>query len=200
MTPEIEAKWLNVDHAKLREKLAKLGATQTRKLTLMTRAVFNSADGAMERRGGWARVRDEGDEITMSYKQTRNASLTGTDEICLAVDNFANATAFLKQIGLKQKSWQETRRESWILDGAEIDLDEWPWPPPFVEIEAADAPTVARVAKKLGLEMADSLSGAVDAVYAKYYDVDWAEVNSWAEIKFTKTVPKWLENKRRKKL
>ena len=197
MTPEIEAKFLDIDHAKFRAKLRELGAVRTKKPTLMTRAVFEDATGEMTARGGWAHVRDEGNQITMSYKQTNNFSLTGTSEICLKVDNFANAVEFLKNIGLKQKSFQETRRESWTLDGAEIDLDEWPWLPSFIEIEAPDEKIFASVAKKLGLNLANSLSAAVDRVYAKYYDVDFAEVNSWPEIKFTKNVPEWLAKKRR---
>jgi len=39
-------------------------------------------------------------------------------------------------MGLRQKAYQETRREVWkINDEIEIMLDEWPGISPFIEIE-----------------------------------------------------------------
>jgi len=32
-------------------------------------------------------------------------------------------------------SYQETRREKWMLDDAEVTIDTWPWIPTFIEIE-----------------------------------------------------------------
>ncbi len=201
MDIELEAKWLDINHFKLREKLKVLGALQVRPLTNMVRAVFDDATGSMGLRGGWVRVRDEGDKITMSYKQVDDISLTGTKEINLVVDDFNKAVAFLKCIGLRQKSLQETKRESWILDGAEIDLDEWPWLPPFVEVEAQDEKTLINVARKLELNMEEAMHGSVDFVYEKYYDVTCEDVNSWEEIKFADgSIPEWLENKKMAKL
>jgi adenylate cyclase class 2 len=194
MNTEIEAKWLDLDHDEIRAKLQKLGAKQVREKTDMTRAVFDLPKPSLNE---WVRVRDEGNQITMSYKIHDDSSLTGTREICLTVDNFANAVDFLRALGLSQKAFQETRRETWSLDGAEIDLDEWPWLPPFIEIEAESTEQVENIARKLGLAMNDSVSGAADAVYAKYYQVDTNDVNQWPEIKFG-PVPDWLEKVRRK--
>ncbi|MDR3125655.1 MAG: CYTH domain-containing protein [Candidatus Nomurabacteria bacterium] len=184
MKTEIEGKWLDVDHEELRAKLKALGAKRTRPKTQMTRAVFYDVEREMPKIGARVRVRDEGDRVTMSYKRTSDASLVGTKEVELVVDNYNKAIDFLKQIGMVQKSVEETRRESWELDGAEIELDEWPWLPAFVEIEAADEAKLRAVAKKLGLDMAAAMHGSVDFVYEKYYDVARDEVNNWPEIKF----------------
>jgi adenylate cyclase class 2 len=186
MKAEIEAKWLEVDQGELRAKLKKLGATRTRPLTQMVRAVFDKAPGEMR---GWVRVRDEGDKVTLSYKRVDDKSLTGTKEICLVVDDFDGAVDFLTQLGLRQKSIQETKRESWELDGAEIELDEWPWLPPFVEIEAKSEAKLVATARKLGLDMAEAMYGSADFVYEKYYDVTCDEVNVWPEIKFAAPAP-----------
>jgi len=199
MTPEIEAKWLDIDHDEIRAKLIKLGAKQTRPKTDMTRATFEDVTGEMNRKRQWVRVRNEGDQTTMSLKRTLDDSICGTHEVCLNVDNFDMAVDFLKQIGLVQKAFQETRRESWVLDGAEIDLDEWPWIPPFIEIEAASEEKVQNVVEKLGLKMADGHPGAVDVIYPIYYDVTPADVDKWPEARFTENVPEWLEKKRRAK-
>ncbi|MDR2063369.1 MAG: MBL fold metallo-hydrolase [Candidatus Nomurabacteria bacterium] len=161
------------------------------------RAVFYDAEKKMVKIGARVRVRDESDRVTMSYKQTADDSLTGTKEICLVVDDYDKAVDFLKQIGMVQKSTEETRRESWTLDGAEIELDEWPWLPAFVEVETENEADMGKIADKLGLKMSEAMHGSVDIVYEKYYAVTCDEVNAWPEIRFG-AVPEWLERKRRK--
>jgi adenylate cyclase class 2 len=198
MKTEIEAKWLEIDHDEFRRKLTKLGGRRVRSLMQMVRAVFYDAERKMTKIGARVRVRDEGDRITMTYKRTDDATLTGTKEVNLVVDDFGKAVDFLKQIGMVQKSVEETKRESWELDGAEIELDEWPWLPPFVEIEAESKPKLVATAKKLGLNMGDAMYGSADFVYEKYYDVTCDEVNAWPEIRFG-DAPEWLEGKRRAK-
>jgi adenylate cyclase class 2 len=197
MKTEIEAKWLDIDHDEFRRRLKKLGARRVRPLTQMVRAVFDDKNKHLNKKSGWIRVRDEGDKITMSYKQVNDKSLTGTKEICLTIDSFDSAVDFLKNIGFVQKSFQETRRESWELDGAEIELDEWPWLPTFVEIETKSQVKMAKIADKLGLNLSDAMHGSADFVYERYYDVTCDEVNSWPEIKFSET-PKWLADRKRK--
>lgn len=193
---EVEAKFL-VPHDQIREKIKSLGGRITQPLRQMTRQ--NADIPGRIGDGSWVRVRDEGDgNITMSFKQVTERTLSGTHEICLQIDDFQKAVDFLKEIGIKPHNIQQTRRESWELDGASIDLDEWPWVPPYIEIEAADETTVKRVAEKLGLSMQDAIYGSVEPVYIKHYDVTEDEVNNWPEIIFTDKIPDWLEKKRRK--
>ena len=194
MQTELEAKWLDIDHDEFRKKLIQLGAKPVRPKTDMTRVVFDppGCDSTYE----WARVRDEGDRITMSYKRTDNRGLTGTKEVCLVVDSFAVAVDFLLATGFRQKAFQETRRETWELDGAEIDLDEWPWLPPFVEIETETETAMLKIATKLDLKMSNAMYGAAGFVYERYYAVSIDDVNAWPEIKFLDT-PEWLEKLKR---
>ena len=195
MKTEIEAKWLNIDHDELRKKLIKLGAKQVRPKTDMTRTTFDLPNEKST--GEWVRVRNEGDKITLSYKRNDGQSLTGTKEICLIVDNYQSAIDFLNTTGFRQKSFQETRRETWILDGAEIDLDEWPWLPTFIEIETKSEADMKKIIKKLELDMKDAMYSSADLVYQKYYDVTTEEVNQWTNIRFS-AVPKRLKKVRRK--
>ena len=85
MDVELEAKWLNIDHDKMRARLLELGAELAHEERLMTRRVFDFADKQLEKVGGWVRVRNEGDKITMSYKQLSDRSLQGTKEVNLVV-------------------------------------------------------------------------------------------------------------------
>lgn len=196
MQTEIEAKWLNVVKDDLRARLRACGAQLRTTERLMVRHVYDHPDMRLEKIGGWVRVRDEGDKITMGYKQLQDRSLHGTKEVSVTIDNYAAGCDFLEAIGLKATSYQETKRESWTLDDAEIEIDTWPWIPSFVEIEASDESKLQTVASKLGLNMAEALHGSVEIAYQAVYDVTDAEIDNCPEIRFV-AVPEWLEAKRR---
>jgi adenylate cyclase class 2 len=198
MDSEIEAKWLNIHVASFRKTLKEAGATLVQPERRMQRRVFDYPDGRLDAKHGWIRVRDEGDKVTLCYKQLQERSLHGMKEVTVTVDNFDNACRFLESIGLQCFTVQETKRESWLLDGAQIEIDTWPWIPSFVEIEAHDESTLRAAAKKLGLDYAAALHGSVEIAYQAMYDVTETEVNSWEEIRFT-PVPDWLLAKKRSK-
>ena len=88
-------------------------------------------------------------------------------------------------------------RESWILDKAQIEIDTWPWIPPFVEIEAKDESTLVKVANKIGLDYSLAKYGSVEIAYQDIYDVTEEEVNDWPIINFS-GIPDWLLLKQRK--
>ncbi len=191
METEIEAKWLNVDHNEMRNKLKSCGAKLIQPERLMTRKVFDYKDKRLEKIGGWIRVRNEGDKVTMSYKQLNDRNLHGTKEITVVANDFDKACSFLESIGLIANSYQETRRESWKLGEAEIELDTWPWIPSFVEIEAPTEDELKIVAQKLELDYNNALHGSVETAYQAVYDVTEEEIDNWEEIKFSE-VPDWL--------
>jgi adenylate cyclase class 2 len=197
MQTEIEAKFLDINHDALRAKLRELGATCEQPMRLMRRKHLDFPDGSLRQRHGWARVRDEGGKVTMSYKQMADRSLHGTSEVCLTVDNFAQAEAFLLALGLQVTAYQETKRESWRLGELEIELDHWPWTRPYMEVEGPDEATLKTFAKQLGLDWSKAVHGSAEIVYTNEYDVTDAEFNTWDVITFT-PVPAWLESKRKK--
>lgn len=197
MKPEIEAKFLNVDFDDMRVKLRAAGAECVHPMRLMRRKNFDHADMRLEAIGGWVRVRDEGDKVTLAYKQLDNRDVDGTKEVSVEVSSFDDTVALLMAAGLRQTSYQETHRESWSLDGTQVELDEWPWVRPFMEIEAPDAEALYAVAEKLGLQKETALHGSVEIMYLQEYDVTEQEVDAWPEIIFGPT-PRWLERKRKK--
>ncbi len=188
METEIEAKFLDIDPAALRAKLKALGGALVYPERLMKRKVF---DHPTNKQNDWLRVRDEGDKITMSYKKIIDRTVHGTKEISIEVSDFDDACAILAAAQLTPKSYQETRREKWMLDDAEVTIDTWPWIPTFVEIEAPSEEKLKAAAEKLGLLWADALYGSVEPAYQKYYDVTEKEIDSWSEIVFS-PVPDWL--------
>mgnify|MGYP001612137757 FL=1 len=138
MQTEIEAKFLDIDSNSLRTKLKEVGAKLVYPERMMTRKVFDFSDHRLEKEGAWIRVRNEGDQVTLSYKKLVDRSLHGTKEITVVVDDFEQTCNLFLTLGFVQDSFQETKREKWELDGCEITIDSWPWIPTFVELEAPD--------------------------------------------------------------
>jgi len=197
MQTEIEAKFLHVDHEAMRACLRKLGARCEQQNRLMRRKTYDFPDGRLRKeQNGWARVRDEGNKVTMSYKQLNDRSFQGTKEVTTTIDSFEAGDELFKALGLGQTSYQETKRESWTLNGCEIELDEWPWTDTYLEIEGPNEDAVRAIAADLGLDWNAVLHGSVEVVYIDEYDVTEDDVNSWPELLFT-AVPDWLEERRR---
>jgi adenylate cyclase class 2 len=198
MKPEIEVKFLNVNHNELREKLQALGAVCEKPMRLMKRQNYDFADGRLSReRNGWVRVRDEGNKITMSYKQLNSRELDGTHEVNVAIDSFEAADSFLKELGLEPNSYQITKRESWRLENFEIELDEWPWVKPYIEIEGPDEASLKKLATRLGLDWAEACHGSVEVVYQAEFNATDQEIDDIPVITFEEPVPDWLEARRK---
>ncbi|HEX8226842.1 MAG TPA: class IV adenylate cyclase [Candidatus Saccharimonadales bacterium] len=201
MKPEIEVKFLSADHDSLRQKLSDAGAVCVQPMRLMKRKTFDFPDDRLRiDRNGWARIRDEGDKITMSYKQLNDRSLHGTHEVNLIIDSFESGDAFLCELGLIQKSYIETKRESWHLEDFEIELDVWPWAKPYIEIEGPDETTLRQLADRLGLDWSSSCFGSVEIVYQAEYDITEDEFNDIPVVTFDTAPPEFLVERKRKQI
>jgi hypothetical protein len=97
--------------------------------------------------------------------------------------------AMLEEMTLKCRCYQETKRETWELGGAEITIDTWPWIPTFVEVEARDEKTLWATASKLGLDKKDALHGSVENIYQKYYNVTEEAVDNCQKMTFNQSPP-----------
>jgi adenylate cyclase class 2 len=196
---EIEAKFLSVDHESMRVKLRSAGAVCKNPERLMSRKNYDFPDMRLgNEKRAWVRVRNEGDKVTMSYKQLDDRGLHGTKEINLTIDSFEQADAFLEAIGLKMQSYQETKRESWSLGDVDIELDEWPWTEPYLEMEGPDEASLRKVADQLGLTWSEAVHGSVEVVYRAEYDVTDEQVDAIPVITFETPLPEVLSSKRRK--
>lgn len=191
MQTEIEAKFADIDQVSVRARLREIGATMAYPERLMRRKVFDYPDRRLYGVGGWVRVRDEGDEITLCYKQLNDRTPHGTKEVSVVVDDFEKTCDFLIAIGLQTKAYQETKREKWVCGDVEITIDTWPWIPTFAEIEGPSEEAVVRVADKLGFDWRHAMHGSVETVYQMHYDVSDEEIDHWESITFVPT-PKWL--------
>lgn len=176
MNIEYEATFINVNKDEVRARLKKAGATLVKPDFLMKRVVFELPVGH-EIPGGWLRVRDEGDKISMSLKVVDGDKIENQKEIYLKIDNFDEGIKFLETIGAKQKAFQESRRELWTLDNVEITIDEWPYLEPYVEIEGKSEEEIKDVSKKLDFDYTQALFCSVDTLYNKKYGVPFEVIN-----------------------
>jgi len=163
MDIEYEATFLNVNKDEIRSRLKKIGAKLVRLEFLQKRVVFNLPQGH-EIKGGWLRVRDEGNKITMSLKVIDGESIENQKEICLQVDSFEQAEMLLVTIGCERKAFQENKRELWKLNGVEITIDEWPFLEPFVEVEGSGEEDVKKISEQLGFDYSQAFFGSVEMV------------------------------------
>lgn len=177
MNIEYEATFANINKDDIRKKLAEAGTSLIRKEFLQKRAVFNLPKGN-DIYGGWLRVRDEGDKITMSLKVVDGDQIYNQKEIQLIVDSFEEARKFLRSIGCEEKAYQENKRELWEMDGVEITIDEWPFLEPFVEVEGKSEEQVKAVSEKIGFDYAQAEFCSADTLYNKKYNVSINQVNN----------------------
>ena len=168
MDTEYEATFSPVDKDESRVKLEASGAKLAYPERLMRRTTFNLPPplASVHR---FARVRDEGDRITMSVKQITGEGIEGQKEAMVVINDFAQGIALLKSLGCIEKSYQETKRELWVLDGAEVTIDEWPFLEPYIEIEGTSESAVRAVAQKLGFDWKDARFCAVGTLYMERY-------------------------------
>lgn len=177
MNIEYEAKFTNINKEEMRKRLIEVGAQLVRPEFLQKRVVFHLPEGH-EIKGGWLRVRDEGDKITMSLKVIDGNEIKNQKEVCLVVDNFNEAEKFLTAIGCRKKSYQETKREVWKLDDVEIMIDEWPFLEPFVEIEGNSEESVKLIAEKLGFDYSQAIFSATDELIHRKYGISLDKINN----------------------
>ncbi|NCU30590.1 CYTH domain-containing protein [Candidatus Saccharibacteria bacterium] len=167
MNTEIEAKFYGVNHDDIRAILTGLGAICEKPMRTMRRYTFDNP--AMKAKGGWIRVRDEGDKVTTAYKQIDKLSLDGMKEIELEVSDFDNMVDIYRALELEGGSYQESKRETCKLGDVEIVLDEWPWLQPLIEVEGPSELRVAEVAEQLGFDMNSAMHGDITVVYKIQY-------------------------------
>lgn len=202
MQEEIEVKFLDINHDELRSRLLSIGADCLHPKRLMKRAIIDYPDRRMQNTSntgwGWVRVRDEGDKVTCTYKHISNDANQTVHEIEYEVSSYDKAVELFETIGLKNHSEQETRRETWEVGGVEVVLDEWPWIPPYIEIEGPSVDAIRDVATKLGFDWGDVFPGNADHVYRKYYPKMDAEesVSDMNYLTFAGEEPRWLKDRR----
>jgi adenylate cyclase, class 2 len=178
---EHEAKVLDIDPEATKDLILAKGGQQVGDTKLMRRYVYDISPGDDSK---WIRLRDTGSETTLCVKEIRSDAIDGTHEVEVAVDDFATANEFLALLGFRPKSYQENQRTSFRLDGARLEIDEWPRIPPYLEIEADSRDEVVRIAGLLGYAEQQLTSENTLKVYARY-GIELGSIPSHAATHFS---------------
>lgn len=199
MDSEIEVKFVDVDVTDVRTRLTDAGAALEHPMRLMRRVLIEEEHHVAER--SFIRIRDEGDKTTLTFKRRMLAdeetTIDSTHEIETTVGDFDTAVNIFAEAGWNYITFQESKRETWLLDGAEVVIDEWPWLAPMIEIEADSEATVRNVAAKLGFDWQDGIFGSVDVVYHRDYpNMTCRGIIDIKEARFDNDVPEEFGAKR----
>ncbi|GAB2846976.1 hypothetical protein GCM10022221_52850 [Actinocorallia aurea] len=165
MRTEYEARFRDIDPEAVIGRLREWGAARTMGRTLMRRIVFENDEIAAK--GGWLRLRDQGEKVTLTYKEV-SAAGEGIEKILeaeIVVSGFGETRGLLEAMGFRAERYQENYREEWVLDGVAYDFDTWPGLPTFLEVEGPDRASVEAAVARLGLDLVDASYGSVDEVY-----------------------------------
>lgn len=189
MNIEYEATFPNINKDEMRQKLKDVGALLVKPEFLQRRIPFELPNGH-EIKGGFVRVRDEGDKITLSLKIfDGDEKVENQKEICLEINNFEEAVELLKLIGCEPKSYQENKREIWRLDDVEIMIDEWPFLEPLIEIEGKSEESIKEVSEKIGFDYSEALFCGATKIYQMKYNISKDRVNFAPKIVFNMQNP-----------
>lgn len=189
MTTEYEATFVNIEREAFVEALKGTGATLTHPEAMQRRVTLELP---VEKRDAntWLRVRDEGDSITtLTLKSVDGKTITGQKEILVKVDDFDGTVALLESIGCEKKSFQESKRELWKLDGVDITIDTWPFLDPYVEVEGPSEAAVKDTVEKLGLNYDEAIFDTVNEIYKRKYGKTLDELDKEVLRNFTFTIP-----------
>lgn len=173
---EFEAVFSNIDKREVRARLKRIGAKLLITEAIQTRKVFYLPK---DKNNGFVRVRKEiTGKITLTIKKFVSQEINGQKEIEIIVDDFKKTVNLLEALGLKQKAFQETKRELWKFDEVKIMIDEWPFLEPFIEIEGNSEDIVKKISTLLGFDYKKAIFGSVTILYSKKYGISEDQINN----------------------
>ena len=152
MPLEIEVKFLDADHADLRQRLARLGAQSVGRW-FEANVVFDDATRSLKASGTLLRLRERSGRVVLTLKCASAVQVSDTAKICdeheTDVADAASMRHILAGLGLNPALRYEKVREKWLVLGCEVCLDILPFGD-FVEIEGSEE-DIAACAKALEL-------------------------------------------------
>jgi adenylate cyclase class 2 len=175
MAHEIETKILGVDTAKLEARLEALGAKQIQKIRLVVD--WFRTKNSQEGQDPWfLRIRSYSDgkvEVTWKGKSDVLGVSRKHKEINFTVSDASAAKDLFEQIGMEQYAHQEKDRISWNLKDWQLDLDQYPGMPAYLEIEGPSEESIKEAIEVLDLKAFKTSSEGERLLIQNEYNLDW---------------------------
>lgn len=177
MDIEYEVRVLEINTDEIISKLESLGAEKIGEWH-QKRFVY---DFTPARENEWIRLRTNGIESTICYKNVEKNTIDGTKELEIVVDDFNKANELLKILGYNPRAFQENKRIKYILNEVEIDLDSWPLIPTYMEVEGKNSEKVNNILSLLEVDKEKITALNCQDIYTNLYGID---IDSITELKF----------------
>jgi len=175
MPLEIEIK-LRVDsHEPVRRRMNEAGAKPL-ETVIETNWILDRPGGSLCRKGCGLRVRsarsaDGKENASWTFKGPPTIGATKSrEEIETQIGDARTAVHILERLGHVVVLEYEKKRESWSLDGCDVELDEPAKLGLFVEIEGANESVIRGVQRKLGLESTEFVKASYVQLAVVYCD------------------------------
>lgn len=168
MKTEYEIRILEINKEEIIKKLEDLGAKKVGEFH-QKRYVYNLKPAED---GKWIRLRTNGRETTLTYKDIISNTIDGTKEVEIEVSDFETTNEFLEKIGFIHKGYQENERIQYILNGVEIDIDSWPMIPSYMEIEGKSEKEVMDQLALLNIDKSKITTLNCSDIYSEIYGID----------------------------
>lgn len=182
MEIEFETQVLEINSEEIISKLRALGAEEKEEV-FSKRWVFDIAclNAKEPGLGEWIRIRQVGEEATITYKNKKGTGISDTTEIELKIENFDKMASILEKLNsFTGQYYQENKRKQFFLNGLEFDIDYWPNIKPYLEIEGGSEEDVKNGLKLLGLEDKENGHFGLINIYARY----GISIHDYKELKF----------------
>jgi len=171
---EFEIKFLEVNVPELEKKLLQIGAKKVGDYEYVI-VLFDYPDYRLDKDHSWLKLRTEGEETTLSFKQrigvkSKDGSIPdeGMKEIEIVVDDYEKTYELIKSLGFIIKREMGKRRVRYEKDKAVFDIDFWPQIPPYLEVEADSIENAKEASRELGLNPEKGLICSASQVYVRY--------------------------------
>lgn len=167
MGKELEIKFFIENKYSFRNELVSNNFNLIKKEFLVKRKTFSS-----EKIGKWLRVRDEGDKITLTFKEIGNNAKEGFEDITVIVDDFEKMCKLINKTNFVESSYQENFREQWQNEEISIAIDTWPCLPSYIELKSYDLDIIKKYTKIFNLDFdKESFFGSVNILYNHVYNI-----------------------------
>ena len=118
----------------------------------------------------WVRLRRTGNKSTLTVKHVfnkNNSKVQKVGEFEIVVSNVEDTDMLLSALGFAKRNVQEKIRTHYEYKGAEIDIDQWPFLEPYIEIESDDETLYNEIIDKCNYTNNDIVSCNTEELYKK---------------------------------
>ena len=178
MKTEYELRVLEIDKEEIAKKILELGGRLEGEFE-QKRYVYDFIPKIHDK---WIRLRTNGKKATLTIKEITKDTIDGTRELEIEVSNFEDTNRILNELGYKSKAYQENRRTRYSLNSVEVDIDEWPLIPAFLEIEGSNEQEINEILALLEIDKSKVTAKDVLSIYEEDYEID---LHSIEELKFS---------------